>query len=560
MKSKLSLRLWSTSVTLLPLLVIFGQCSKSENVKSTGNWETLKTESSPTGRHENGFVEHNGLFYLFGGRGIKPVEVFNPETLTWTKKKTTPFEMHHFQAVAYKDAIYLIGCMTGRYPHEKPVTHIQKYYPEDDRWEEGAEIPEHRRRGSSGVVLYENKFYLIAGIQEGHTSGCVSWFDVFDPETGKWEELEDAPHVRDHFHAIVVGHKLYCVGGRNTSVHEPDNFTAFFAATVTEVDVYDFETGRWQTLENNLPVGTAAGGIAELDGFLYYAGGESDQKTAHSETQCLNLSTGEWSFASPLNRGRHGTAIIEHEGELYITAGSGNKGGSPELTSIEKFTPNSEWISLFNGNNLEGWQVFCLPEDQQKTYWSVKDNAITCNSMGDKDHNYVWLMSDVEMTDFEFLVKVKAFRDSPGNSGVQFRSRYDQTAGAPGGGWLDGPQVDIHPPNPFRTGLIYDETREEKRWIYPSLEDWKIDSSYAAPKWTFFYEDEGWNDLKIICKGTHVKTVLNGDIITNWDGSGVLDNQAHKKHNVGLSGKIAFQLHSRDELKIQFKNIKFRSH
>jgi hypothetical protein len=39
---------------------------------------------------------------------------------------------------------------------------------------------------------------------------------------------------------------------------------------------------------------------------------------------------------------------------------------------------------------------------------------------------------------------------SPGNTAVQFRSRYDASATAPNGGWLDGPQVDIHPPAPFR--------------------------------------------------------------------------------------------------------------
>ncbi len=59
-------------------------------------------------------------------------------------------------------------------------------------------------------------------------------------------------------------------------------------------------------------------------------------------------------------------------------------------------------------------------------------------------------------------MKFQVYRDCPGNSGVQFRSRYDETEN---GGWLDGPQVDIHAPLPmaWRTGLIYDETREKRR-------------------------------------------------------------------------------------------------
>lgn len=215
----------------------------------------------------------------------------------------------------------------------------------------------------------------------------------------------------------------------------------------------------------------------------------------------------------------------------------------------------SQWIALFNGQNLDGWQVKCLPEDQNKIYWTVQDGAITCNSMKNPNHNYVWLMTEEEFADFELNLQFKAFKESPGNSGVQFRSRYDESPNAPNGGWLDGPQVDIHPSDPFRTGLIYDETREEKRWIYPSLQDWRIDSSYAAFEWSFKCADEGWNDLTLICNENHVKTILNGYVITDWDGTGVLDNQAHQDHNIHQSGHIAFQLHANDALKIQFKNI-----
>jgi len=216
----------------------------------------------------------------------------------------------------------------------------------------------------------------------------------------------------------------------------------------------------------------------------------------------------------------------------------------------------STWVYMFNGENLDGWQVKCLPEDSSKNYWSVEDGAITCNSMNDRDHNYIWLMSEKEYSDFEFHVKFKAFKDSPGNSGIQFRSRYDDSPDAPNGGWLDGPQVDIHPPTPFRVGLIYDETREEKRWVFPSLKNWEIKPSDFPHEWEFKYAEDGWNDLTLICKGTHVKTILNDKIITEWDSKNVLDNEAHRKHHIDKSGHIAFQLHANDALKIQFKDIK----
>lgn len=558
MQAKNTLAGSKLSVLMMLVALCATGWSGEQTIAKTGVWETLTCTGSPTARHECDFVEFNGKFYLIGGRGIKAVEVFDPETNSWEQRGPTPFELHHFQAVAIGDTIYIVCAMTGEYPVETPLANVYLYLPSTDTWIKGSEIPENRRRGSAGAVVYHGKIYLVAGIQLGHTSGTIAWFDMFDPQTGEWTELGDAPHIRDHFHAIVVDDKLYCIGGRNTSRHVKDDFAAFFSATEKAVDCYDFVSKTWTTLENELPIGTAAGGVARLGDAIYYTGGESGQPTAHSETQRLDLATGTWSLAAPLNRGRHGSAAINYKNKLYIAAGSGNRGGGPELASTERYTPDSQWFSLFNGHDLDGWQVKCQAQDKDKKYWTVQDGAITCNSMQDKDHNYVWLMSDQEFDNFELVLQFKAFRESPGNSGVQFRSRYDDSSDAPHGGRLDGPQVDIHPPTPFRTGLIYDETRGENRWIHPSLESWKIDSSYAAPKWTFYYADQGWNDLTIRCNGMRIKTILNGDVITDWDGKGVLDNQVHKDHHVDKSGHIALQLHVHDALKIQFKNLKIR--
>jgi hypothetical protein len=220
---------------------------------------------------------------------------------------------------------------------------------------------------------------------------------------------------------------------------------------------------------------------------------------------------------------------------------------------------NARWTSLFNGRDLSGWILECQSRDRGKTFWTVDQGAILCDSMGRKDHNYVWLLTEREFGDFELQLKFQAYRDSPGNSGLQFRSRFDPTAN---GGWLDGPQVDIHPPPPmnWRTGLIYDETREERRWVFPSLKDWTMDPQFKPTHFVFRYADEGdgWNDLTLLCRGTHVTTILNGVTRTEWDGAGVLDNAAHQKRRVGLRGHFALQLHAGDDLRIRFKDIQVR--
>jgi hypothetical protein len=217
-----------------------------------------------------------------------------------------------------------------------------------------------------------------------------------------------------------------------------------------------------------------------------------------------------------------------------------------------------QWILLFNGQDLSGWSVKCQAKDRAKIFWTVDRGTILCDSMGRKDHNYVWLLHEREFGDFELGLKFAVYRDSPGNSGVQFRSRFDDS----GEGWLNGPQVDIHPPGdmPWRTGLIYDETFEERRWVFPSLKDWRMDPKFKPEQFQFWYsdEEEKWNELQLICRGNHVQTILNGVVRTDWDGTGVLDNEAHVRRSVGRRGHFALQLHSGDELRIRFTDIKVR--
>jgi hypothetical protein len=217
---------------------------------------------------------------------------------------------------------------------------------------------------------------------------------------------------------------------------------------------------------------------------------------------------------------------------------------------------NSTWTPLFNGHDLAGWTVKCKPQDAGKSFFTVDKGTILADSMGRKDHDYVWLMTDREYADFTLRLKFQAYRDSPGNSGVQFRSRYDDSAG-----YLDGPQIDINPPGPWRTGMIWDETRGSQRWLYPDVPRGKwVDESMAPPGLIFKYSDQGdgWNTLEIRAAGRQVHTTLNGVTVTDYDGTGVLDDAVHHEHQVGERGVIALQIHTHDELRIRFAAIEIR--
>ncbi|MBA2245382.1 MAG: kelch repeat-containing protein [Gemmatimonadetes bacterium] len=303
----------------------------------SGRWELLPAGEQPTLRHENGYVRVGDRFYLVGGRGSKPVEIFDPATGRWSTGATPPVEMHHFQAVEYDGKIYVLGAMTGGWPAEPPLPNVYIYDPAADRWSQGPTIPADRRRGGAGAVVHEGQIYLVAGIQNGHTDGHVAWLDAFDPRTGAWRRLADAPRARDHFHAGVIDGKIYAAGGRLSSARPGEGFTH----TVPEVDVYDLRSGSWSTLPAtaNLPTPRAGSTTAVLDGHLLVLGGESGtQEPAHAEVEALDPRTGRWTPLAPMAQGRHGTQAVVHEGRLYVAAGSKTR-GADEINSQEVFTP-----------------------------------------------------------------------------------------------------------------------------------------------------------------------------------------------------------------------------
>ncbi len=209
---------------------------------------------------------------------------------------------------------------------------------------------------------------------------------------------------------------------------------------------------------------------------------------------------------------------------------------------------------LFNGDDFTGWIIKAKPEDAAKEYWKVEDGAFVVNSVGDTAHDYVWLMTEMEFDNFELQLKFTAYSSSPGNSGIQVRSRYDEE-----NFWLDGPQIDIHPPQPWRTGFIWDETRGEKRWIYPDLpaDEW-VNENMRKRKVDLLLSSDGeekWNNLEIYADGNKIQAWLNGEQITDFKGKEVLNNDAHKQFDVGKKGHICLQLHTGDELKMKFKDI-----
>lgn len=298
------------------------------NVSHDSQWTIKNENESYVGRGECGLVQAGDKFYLIGGLESSNVSVYDYTADSWNILPDAPEMFNHFQAVEYAGLIWVIGALKSHsFPQDTPTDFVWIFDPSINEWIQGPAIPTNRKRGAAGLAVYNDKLYLVGGSINGHNGGYVPWFDEYDPATGVWVNLPDAPRARDHFQATVVGDKLYAIGGRLSG-----GTGGFFAPTIPEVDIYDFITGTWSTLtsDKNLITPRAGASVAHFDNKLIVIGGEVSQQIVYGVeitgalniTEGFDLTTQSWSRLDDTNFNRHGTQGIVSGGGLFTLSGS----------------------------------------------------------------------------------------------------------------------------------------------------------------------------------------------------------------------------------------------
>lgn len=285
-----------------------------------GVWQSL----TPTGfaRQEVSYVQVNGKFYLAGGSNIQ--QVYDPATSAWSNVASLPVPFDHVQAVTLNGLIYYVGGLTGwPSPH---INNVQIYNPATNSFSQGTAMT--RGRGAGGTAVYNGKIYYAGGLNNGN---AVNWFDVYDPVANTWTALANMPTNRDHFHAAVVGSRFYAIGGRNVQIDSTNRI----------VDMYDFNTNAWTTLNTQLPTARGGFGIAVIGTEILVIGGEGGG-IAHSEVEAYDTVANTWRTLTPMPTPRHGTQAAVCNGGVYIAAGGTIQGGAGPSQVHDAFFLNSQ--------------------------------------------------------------------------------------------------------------------------------------------------------------------------------------------------------------------------
>ena len=332
---------------------------------STESWLRLTTSdaSTATPRHEAASVVVDGKFYLFGGRSERPVEVYDPTSRTWRVIGPAPLEINHFQPVVIGTKVYLVAAFTGPYPNEANVPDVHVFDTATETWSTDGVVPVSRRRGGAAAVNFGGKIYIVGGNTNGHDGGAVSWFDQFDPATGNWVVLPDAPNARDHMQAALVGDKLVVVGGRQSTQPNP------FTNTVSATDIYDFVSGTWSS-GADIPTDRAGAMTVTAGAEVIVAGGEVDQVPQALKTvEAYHVPTNSWRTLQDMNDGRHSGGGSVVGDDFHVVSGSPNRGGGQ--------IDSHETLRLDLGNGLDSDNDGLDDEEEISVYNTDMNNPDT---------------------------------------------------------------------------------------------------------------------------------------------------------------------------------------
>ena len=190
---------------------------------SSSRWSRIA--DLPHDTRNGASITVDGKIYFVGGvtGGVQTDNnlMYDPKEDAWSKKQKMLFPREGMKLVWFENKIWAIGGWWAGGPSE----HVHSYDPSNDTWKEEASL--NLKRSGPFAWLADGKIYVSGGSTVG-ASGEV-FFDLieaYDPLERVWEKVGEFPEKLGGADAVVMGEKVYVVGGQSAKGPSSKVFTA----------------------------------------------------------------------------------------------------------------------------------------------------------------------------------------------------------------------------------------------------------------------------------------------------------------------------------------------
>jgi HEAT repeat protein len=192
----------------------------------------------------------------------------------------------------------------------------------------------------------------------------------------------------------------------------------------------------------------------------------------------------------------------------------------------EKIQAQLKAKPIFDGKTFEGWEG-------NLSLFRIEDGAIVAGMLNKRIPRNEFLCTKKEYSDFTLYLEIKVLGKGA-NAGVQFRSRR-LTDDKKRANEVMGYQADMTETEKF-WGCLYDEARRGKFLAEAKIEDVRS-----------VFRPNGWNELKIVCKGDNIKLYVNDKMTVDY---------TEKDEKIPKTGIIGLQIHGGDPCEAWYRNIR----
>ncbi|WP_019961593.1 Kelch repeat-containing protein [Woodsholea maritima] len=229
----------------------------------------------------------------------------------WQMGEPLPEARAGLNAVSLDGLIYAAGGAGLVAPRDE----FTVFDPELGRWRNLDSLPEGLER--FGMAVFMGRIYIAGGFHTQEVEESSNPFAQeqaagteptramwsYGPEEGKWRSEADMPGPKTAFSLLAVNDKLYAIGAGQAGVYE-----------------FDADAELWDAIEAPQEVNRpGAGGIVWQDK-IYILGGVLNGK-ATSRVDVYDPQTRQWSLGTALPQARAGHAIALYNNALHVMGG-----------------------------------------------------------------------------------------------------------------------------------------------------------------------------------------------------------------------------------------------